>query len=130
MLGGNTIGAGKYWTPGKTARLACVLAAFLGVAAYAHSQRRIGVVCGDSMSPTLQNGTLYALDTAYYRSHTPQRGEVVVFKRNGVTCIKRVAAAGGDTVFVVKSRDQEGDEVVMDWQLPLVRRIIKNPHWT
>ena len=73
----------------------------------------------------MKNGQSYLLDEAYYRSHTVQRGDVVVFQRDGLNYIKRVAAAPGDTVYVVRS--DNSDDVVMDWELPGLRRLLKDP---
>jgi signal peptidase I len=63
----------------------------LGVRAY--------VVSGQSMSPTLIGGDRCIADTKYYKTHSPKRGDVIVFKTpNGMLLTKRVVAVGGDTI--------------------------------
>ncbi len=54
------------------------------------------VVVGESMMPSLVSGRVVWVDRSYYRSHLPQRGEVVVFSFNGHTYIKRVYRAPGE----------------------------------
>jgi signal peptidase I len=54
------------------------------------------VVMGQSMAPTLQSGRLVWVDRTYYLTHTPQRGEVVVFRKEGNTYIKRVYRGPGE----------------------------------
>lgn len=84
---------------------------------------RPGVVCGDSMSPTLKNGAVYVLDKSARARRTIRRGDVVVFRRDGVTYIKRVVGIPGDRMHVVRSFDLEMDELLMSWQVPLMRRV-------
>jgi len=63
----------------------------LGVRAY--------VVSGESMSPTLIDGDRCVADTKYYKTHSPKRGDVIVFRTpNGMLLTKRVVALGGDTI--------------------------------
>jgi len=128
MLGAKWWGSATKWMKGRRGRLAGLLLIFAASGAYAHSRVRVGVVCGDSMKPTYESGALYTLDAAYYRTHTPQRGDVVVFKRDGDTYIKRVAAGPGDTIYLLSSPGLD-DEVVMDWQLSHVRRVQQMPSW-
>jgi signal peptidase I len=87
---------------------------------------RLAVVQGNSMAPALSDGGFYALDTTP-AGRTPERGDVVVFSYNGRTCIKRVAAVAGDLIHVVRTRDNE-DELIQDWQLPIVRRTVGRAH--
>lgn len=82
---------------------------------------RLGVVVGNSMSPSLRNGSMYLLD----RTDKPadvRPGDVVVFRRDGVNYIKRVVAVGGDQVYVTTTPGSGQDELVMDWQLGLMKR--------
>ncbi len=60
-----------------------------------------------TMQPTLLVGDDIMVDKSAYRSRTPQRGDIVVFKYpNDETrdFIKRIVAVGGDTVQVVDNR--------------------------
>ena len=43
-----------------------------------------------SMAPTLHSGSLYVLDTSYYRHNPIQRGDIVLFRYRDETCTKRV----------------------------------------
>jgi signal peptidase I len=56
------------------------------------------VVVGDSMSPTLISGKWIYVDRLYYRNHSPQAGEVVVFRHDGDTYIKRIYRGPGETL--------------------------------
>lgn len=56
------------------------------------------VVLGASMEPALHSGQLVWADRLYFRTHKPQRGDVVVFWRNRVPCIKRVYRAPGEEI--------------------------------
>lgn len=56
-----------------------------------------------SMDPTLRVGDTLLVDTRYYRTHAPARGEVAAYtnpRQPGVTFIKRIVALGGDTIAV------------------------------
>jgi signal peptidase I len=57
------------------------------------------VVMGSSMEPTLRTGQLVWADRFYYRDRRPARGDVVVFRYNGATCIKRIYRAPGETIY-------------------------------
>jgi signal peptidase I len=61
----------------------------------------LGVVMGNSMTPTLQSGQFVAIDRHYYRDHRPRAGEIVVFRHQGITYIKRVYAAEGETIYLL-----------------------------
>jgi signal peptidase I len=56
------------------------------------------VVVGESMRPVLQPGQLLLLHRDYYRSHTPERGDIIAFRWNDRVYIKRVHALAGETV--------------------------------
>jgi signal peptidase I len=84
----------------RTWQIACGAVLLSGL--YLLSPYRIGIVCGESMSPTLTNGQPILIDRSAYRNHPPQRGDVVIFVRNGVTYIKRVAAVEGDRFTVLR----------------------------
>jgi signal peptidase I len=56
-----------------------------------------------SMDPTLRVGDTLLVDTRYYRTHPPARGEVAAYinpRQPGVTFIKRIVALGGDKIAV------------------------------
>lgn len=61
----------------------------------------LGVVMGKSMEPTLQSGQVIAIDRHYYRTHRPRPGEIVVFRYNGETYVKRVYAVEGQTIHLL-----------------------------
>lgn len=71
------------------------------VAIWGLSPCRVGVVMGHSMDPTLRSGQLIAIERNYYRTHRPQAGEIVVFRHEDTTYVKRVYAAEGDTIFLL-----------------------------
>jgi signal peptidase I len=56
------------------------------------------VVVGDSMAPTFKTGRIIWVDQTYYHQHAPQRGEVVVFRLDGETYVKRVYRGPGETL--------------------------------
>jgi signal peptidase I len=93
------------------------------------SPLKLGIVRGESMSPSLQSGAMYVMDRGYFRSHTVKRDEILVFKHNGVSYIKRVLAAPGDMVYVLRHRGSDQDELVGDWQLPGIRRAVQRRPW-
>jgi len=61
----------------------------------------LGVVLGNSMTPTLHNGQIVAIDRHYYRDHRPRAGDIVVFRHQGTTYIKRVYAGEGETIYLL-----------------------------
>ena len=75
------------------------------------------VVVGESMSPTLHSGRLIWIDRTYYLHHRPQRGEVIVFRLDGDTYIKRIyrapsekleyVAAGSDWIEPLREKDYD-----------------------
>jgi len=90
---------------------------------------KLGVVSGTSMAPTFQSGAVYLLDRTHYRSHPVQRGDVVVFEHNGARYIKRVVALEGDTLYVIKQRGDDGEELIRPEQLPGIRRLAASGPW-
>jgi signal peptidase I len=89
---------------------------------------RLGIVQGNSMAPTLTSGQWYVLDRGHYRRNEVQRGDVILFRREGVTYVKRVLATGGDSVWVVEQEGGE-DQLVPQWQLPKLRKLSAKPTW-
>ncbi len=65
------------------------------------------LVRGISMEPTFQNNDYLIVERISYRFRTPQRGEVVVFKRpmSHEFHIKRIAGLPGETI-EIKIKDQ------------------------
>jgi signal peptidase I len=54
-----------------------------------------------SMSPTIEQGDLFMVDTWHYRLHSPAIGEIVVFERPdlpGVKYVKRIVGLSGDQI--------------------------------
>lgn len=56
------------------------------------------VVLGHSMDPTLKTGSVIWVDRTYYRLHRPRPGEVVVFRQDGTTYVKRIYRGPGETL--------------------------------
>lgn len=92
--------------------VAIFCAMLLGRAGYIAFQNNVvsrQPVIGDSMSPTILTGQNLVLNRL---KHTPERGQVIVFKaqgvdpgqKNNVEYIKRVIAVGGDTVTKKKNQ--------------------------
>jgi signal peptidase I len=69
------------------------------------------VVIGQSMSPTLKDGRVIWVDRLYYSSHPPRDGEVVVFRLDGETYVKRIYRGPGETLYYASSGN--------DWVAPV-----------
>jgi signal peptidase I len=82
---------------------------WLGIAGFAAALYAAGnlftptVVVGESMSPTLKDGRVIWIDRTYYRNHKPAPGEVVVFRLDGMTYIKRVYRGPGERIDYISS---------------------------
>ncbi len=89
-------------------------------ATYLFVPYRLGVVCGDSMDPSMRNGQVYLINQNKQENESAKAGDVVVFKRDGAQYIKRVLAAPGDSIYLMR---QEGadDFLVMDWQYSFLK---------
>ena len=85
------------------------------------SPLKLGGVRGMSMEPAYHPGSFYVLNRL--SSSSLRRGDVVVFRQNGETCIKRIAAVGGDTLYLLRRRGYDDSELVMDWQVRRVRLV-------
>jgi signal peptidase I len=59
------------------------------------SPLRPAIVSGESMTPTLRSGQVI-LCSRDGRSEELHRGDVILFRRDGEVCVKRVFALGGD----------------------------------
>jgi signal peptidase I len=64
------------------------------------------VVVGKSMEPTLDPGKVIYVDRTAYFANPPSRGEVVVFKRDGETYVKRVYRGPGESYHYLSSHGQ------------------------
>ena len=74
---------------------ASCIVALVGVA----SMFQPTMIVGKSMEPTLHTGKMIWIDRAYYRTHKPKRGEVVVFKNLGQVYVKRVYRGPGERFY-------------------------------
>src|SRR5690242_17221477 len=81
-----------------TAWMGCVV----GLAGVA-SMFQPTMIVGHSMEPTLHSGKMIWIDRAYYRTHQPQRGEVVVFKHLKQVYVKRIYRAAGESFYTLSS---------------------------
>ena len=63
------------------------------------------VVVGESMAPTLRGGRVIWIDRTYYKNRLPRRGEVVVFRLDGETFIKRVYRGPGEKLHYLGTGD-------------------------
>jgi signal peptidase I len=81
------------------------------------------VVQGQSMAPTLRSGSLYVLDTHYYRHHRVERGDIVVFRYRGETCAKRIYALPGEHILLFRYGEDAESEVVEALEAPALRRL-------
>ena len=51
-----------------------------------------------AMEPTVFQNEKFAVDTAVYRKQAPSRGDVIVFKHDGLLMLKRVIALSSETI--------------------------------
>jgi signal peptidase I len=51
------------------------------------------------MEPTLRAGHVSWVDRNYYRRHPARRGDVVLFRFRGNTCVKRIYRAPGERLY-------------------------------
>ena len=82
-------------------------------------------VDGNSMTPTFHSGQLLLVDVREPRQAGVRRGDVVLFRWQGRSYIKRVYAVGGETVWKLTSA--RGADAVLageqrDWALRQCRR--------
>lgn len=90
------------------ARLGLMCAAGLAlVLPAASSQVRLGVVTGRSMEPTMHSGQPFLFERSIDPSEL-KRGDVVVVRMGGYTCIKRVYALGSDRYFSLAPPGRKG----------------------
>jgi signal peptidase I len=63
---------------------------------------RVGVVSGESMTPTMRPGGLFVYETTA-RGRAPERGDIVLLRVSGQTWVKRVYAVGGEMIWVLET---------------------------
>jgi signal peptidase I len=78
--------------------LSLIAAQLLGMAITRASGFRSFEVPSVSMERTIQKGDRIVADFWYYNSRSPERDEVIIFKRTDTFFVKRVIAVGGDTI--------------------------------
>lgn len=82
-----------------------LVAAALTLGVYFGCPFRLNVVRGESMDPTIPNGSLCLLDEKYYQSHPVSRGDIVTFEFDGEVLTKRVLAAPGESIQLIRFDD-------------------------
>lgn len=87
---------------------------------------RLGLICGGSMAPTLRSGQPFLLDRQAYRTRPIARGDILVFERNGVNYVKRVAALEGEAFFVLRYTDTGWDYPLRPDEVPALRRMLRH----
>ncbi len=78
--------------------LSLVASDVLGIAVTRTSGFRSFEVPSTSMERTIQRGDRIVADIWYYKSRSPERGDVIIFNNKGSFIIKRVIAVPGDTI--------------------------------
>jgi signal peptidase I len=101
--------------------LTTALAATLGVGLLLPF--RPTVVMGHSMAPAMRSGSLYMVNTRYYRDHAIRRRDVIVFRYKGETCTKRVHALPGERVLLLHDKEGGADELLEKWEAVALRRL-------
>jgi len=108
------------------AGLAALLLA--GVAAIAADPpMRVFRTVATQMEPTVLEGEAVLIDTEYYRSHTPARGDVVMFigPHTRYEQLFRIVGLPGELVEL-----HEGQLIIEDWQVPRRRIDDYSYHYT
>jgi len=92
---------------------------------------RLGMVTGESMTPTLQNGQLLLIDRDYYKHHPIQRGDIISFRVNGKTLVKRVYALPGEQVIQLHGDSNSADDMIIRPQMieKALRSFIEKPSY-
>lgn len=70
-------------------------------AAYWALPYRVGIILGDSMAPTFHTGSPYLMKQVRAGADDISRGDVVVFRREGRTYVKRVLGLPGDQFYIL-----------------------------
>src|SRR5262245_2962633 len=87
---------------------------------------RLGIVHGQSMYPTLQNGDVLLLDQNYYRQHPVRAGDIVVLRHGGEYLTKRVFAAAGDRVTLLRFLEDGTYEIPTPTELTKLREACRH----
>jgi len=92
-----------------------ILLTLLGVvsAVWWASPYQLGVVVGESMSPTLHSGQLIVIDRNAFRNRPPARGEIVAFRHGRALYVKRVHAVERETFVMLADGELGNREMVM-----------------
>jgi len=87
---------------------------------------KLGVVCGESMSPTLHHGQLFLMRRAR-RGGRLRRGDVIVYEVQGRQYVKRVYALPGDTVSGIDWPETDGhpDYVATDREMHILPELVR-----
>lgn len=80
----------------------------------------LGYVPSASMEPTIPADSLIVGNRLYGEL---QRGDIVIFERNGTCLVKRIAAVPGDTVYL----DDRAYTVSVNTELECTTRVLKVP---
>lgn len=67
-----------------------------------------------AMVPTLVPGERFIVDMHYYKTHSPMRGDIVMYYQGGTFFLKRVAAVEGDTIQGVDGRIYLNGHIVVE----------------
>ncbi len=107
--------------PAGRRRTALVSALCVILAAVYVVPLKLGVVCGESMSPSLHHGQLFLMRRAR-RGGRLRRGDVVVLEVKGQQHIKRIYALPGDTVSGIDWQETDGhpDYIATDKELDVL----------
>jgi signal peptidase I len=89
--------ASKWWLT-LLVPLSLLAAELLGIGVTRASGFRSFEVPSTSMERTIQKGDRIVADVWYYKSRSPERDEVIIFKRKDTFFVKRVIAVGGDNI--------------------------------
>lgn len=101
-------------------------AAGLLVGLLSFSPVRLGLTCGGSMAPTLQSGQPFLIDRLAYRTQPVSRGDILIFERNGINYVKRVAALQGESFFVLRYTDTGWDFPIRPDEVSKMQRMVRH----
>ena len=82
--------------PGQITFLVSASVLFFSMAAC--SQERRFTTPNSSMEPTVLQGEKLAVDSSAFHTTAPLRGDVIIFRHNGLLLLKRVIAVPGDVI--------------------------------
>ncbi|MFT5491269.1 MAG: signal peptidase I [Limisphaerales bacterium] len=77
---------------------ALVVGVILGLAWIFQRHFALVVVVGSSMQPTFDGGDILIVDRQAYQQFTPQRGEIVIARKDADTVVKRVVGLPGEKI--------------------------------